>query len=122
MKYKNIIFTFAFGIFSVLACNVYGQDVNTQQRATRDSLETVSYHEMQAQNTKDKTRMADAKFDRKQTKAKAKEAQRIERDANDAAKESKYAVRSERRAQKSRRQADKQSEKATKARNKSNSN
>ena len=77
-------------------------------RDKKDSVETATLMEAQTQDTKDKNRMADAKEDQKRTKAKAKNAQRIESDANDAARESRYAVRAE--------------QKAAQAREKSNNN
>lgn len=99
-----------------------GDDMTQAQRNRKDSVETATRQEAQVQNRKDENRMADAKHDRKETKAKAKNAQRIESEANDAARESKNALKAERRAQKSRKQADKQAEKASDARNKSNKN
>lgn len=97
-------------------------DMTQTERDTKDSTETVTLRQAQEQSTKDRNRMADAKLDRKETKAKAEDAQRIEKDANDAARESRYALRAERRAQKSRKQADKQAAKASEARIKSNKN
>ena len=99
-----------------------GSDMTHAERDKKDSVETATLMEAQTQDTRDKNRMADAKEDQKRTKAKAKNAQRIESDANDAARESRYAVRAERKAQKSRKQADKQEEKAAQAREKSNNN
>jgi hypothetical protein len=124
MKYKTIIITMSLGITSLFVSRAFAQDsqMNQAQRNQRDSVDAATLKEIQVQNTKDENRMADAKLDKKQTKAKAKDAQRIENDANDAARQSKYEVRAERRAQKSRKQANKQAEKAAKARDKSNSN
>ena len=125
MKYNKIILSVALGTLSFFSVEVtaqYRNDMSKAETAKRDSLEIVSQNEIRAQDTRDETRMADAKLDRKQSKAKAKDAQRIERDASDAAQESKYAVRTEKKAQKSRKKADKQAEKAAKARDKSDSN
>ncbi len=73
----------------------------------------------QRKNTED---LSDLKSEKKETKAKAKEAQRVEREANDAARESKIAYRQEKKAQRARKQADKQSKKAARARTKSDKN
>ena len=115
----------AVGAASLFASNAIAQtwDGMTQnERDKKDSVETIALREEQTQVTKDKNRMADAKLDRKQTQAKAENAQRIEKDANAAARESRYAVRAERKAQRSRKQADKQAHKAAQAREKSNNN
>ena len=125
MKYTTMIITTAAVAASMFASHALAQasdDVTQAERQKKDSMETVTLREEQTQNTKDRNRMADAKLDRKQTQAKAENAQRIEKDANDAARESRYAVRAERRAQKSRKQANKQAEKAAEAREKSNNN
>jgi hypothetical protein len=124
MNYKTIIMVMSVATASFFTGQALAQDnpMSQAQRNQKDSVEDATLREAQAQNTKDENRMADAKLDRKQTKAKAKNAQRIENDANDAARESRYAVRAERRAQKSRKQANKQAEKAAEARDKSNSN
>lgn len=115
----------AVGTASLFTSHAFGQtsDGMTQtERNKKDSVETITLMEEQTQSTKDRNRMADAKLDRKESQAKADNAQRIEKDANDAARESRYAVRAERKAQKSRKQADKQAEKAAQAREKSNKN
>jgi hypothetical protein len=124
MKHKAIIITVLLAGTSLFASPVFAQEsgLSQQQRNQRDSAEVATQKEIQVQNNKDENRMASAKLDRKQAKAKAKNAQRVEKDANDAARQSKYEVRAERRAQKSRKQANKQAEKAAKARDKSNSN
>jgi len=125
MKYTTIIITMALGAAFGFTTHAFAQssnDMTHTERDKKDSVEAVTLMEEQAQSTKDKNRMADAKEDRKQTKAKAENAQRIESDANDAARESRYAVRAERKAQKSRKQANKQAEKAAQAREKSNNN
>jgi hypothetical protein len=124
MKHKAIIISMLLAGTSLFASRAFAQEsgMSQQQRSQRDSAEVATQKEIQVQNNKDENRMASAKLDRKQAKAKAKNAQRVENDANDAARQSKYEVRAERRAQKSRKQANKQAEKAAKARDKSNSN
>ena len=123
MKYKTIILTLAAA--SLFAGQAFAQnsDVMTQaQRDRKDSVETATHQEAQVQTRNDENRMADAKLDRKETKAKAKEAQRIENEANDAARQSKNALKAERKAQKSRKQANQQAQKASDARDKSDKN
>jgi hypothetical protein len=125
MKYKTIVMTLALGAASLFTGEVYAQyhhEMTKAERERKDSLKTAYDREEQVQETQDENRMADAKLDRKHTKAKAKEAQRVQREANDAARESRDEVRSERKAQKSRKQADKQADKASKARDQSDSN
>jgi hypothetical protein len=125
MKYNAMMLTIAMGVGSVFTGNLYAQeqvDFAKSEQYRMDSLETISRREKVAQQEQDQVRMADARSEKKQTKAKAKEAKRIERDASDAARESRYALKTERKAQKSRKQADKQSQKASKARIKSESN
>jgi hypothetical protein len=84
----------------------------------KDSLESAD-RQLKAD---DENRMDAAKLNRKQSRAKAKEAKRVENDANDAVSESKASVRAERRAQKSRRAATKQARRAARAIEKSDSN
>jgi hypothetical protein len=123
MKYKTIIFTLAAATLFAGQAFAQNSNVMTQaQRDRKDSVETATQQEAQVQNRNDENRMADAKLDRKETKAKAKEAQRIENEANDAARQSKNALKAERKAQKSRKQADQQSKKASSARDKSDKN
>jgi hypothetical protein len=123
MKYKTIILTLAAAsLFVGQAFAQSGGDMTQAQRDKKDSVEIAAHQEAQLQSRKDENRMADAKLDRKETKAKAKEAQRVENEANDAAHQSKSALKAERKAQKSRKQADKQAKKASEARDKSNKN
>jgi hypothetical protein len=125
MRYKIIIFTLTLGAALLFAGNAQGQERSEMSQGERnrmDSLEAISKKEVQIEKSKDEERMAEAKSDRRKTRAKAKDAQRVERDANTAARESRSAVRSERKAQKSRRQANKQADKASKAREKSDNN
>ena len=110
MKYKAIILTLA--VASFFAGQAFAQD----------SMDAATHKEALVQNRNDENRMADAKLDRKETKAKAKEAKRVENEANDAARQSKNALKAERKAQKSRKQADQQAKKASNAREKSNKN
>jgi hypothetical protein len=123
MKYKTILLTLVGASFvTVSAFAQSGDDMTQAQRDRKDSVEAATHREAQLQNRKDENKMADAKLDRKETKAKAKEAQRVEKEANEAAHESKNALKAERKAQKSRKQADKQAKKASDARDKSNKN
>lgn len=125
MKYKNTILTITLGALSIFSYEVYAQEQGSMSKreiAHMDSVEAESKKVIQAQKTKDENTMADFRRDKKQTKAKAKDAQRIERDANAAARESRVALRAERRAQQSRKDANKQAEKAEKARDKSDKN
>lgn len=101
------------------------QDRDTMSKAeisTMDSVETATIKADQLQKSNDENRLSEAKLDRKQTKAKAKDARRVEQEANNAARESKAAVRTERKAQKSRREATRQAKRASDARAKSDKN
>jgi hypothetical protein len=123
MKYKAITLTLAaVSLFAGQAFSQTSNDIMQTHRDRKDSVETATHQEALVQNRKDEDRMADAKLERKETKANAKEAQRMENEANDAARESKNALKAERKAQKSRKQANKQAEKAADARDKSNKN
>ena len=94
------------------------------EKARIDSL-ARAYNQQEAvkdQDKRDSNNLSDLKSKKRETKARAKEAQRVEGDANDAARESKIAYRQEKKAQRAREQADKQSKKAATARNKSDKN
>jgi hypothetical protein len=125
MKYKTFILTFTVIAASLITSNVHSQnprDTIKVEAQRKDSIDAAMKTEARVQETKDENTIARAKADRKETKAKANNARRIERDAENAAKESEHALRSERKAQKSRRQANEQAEKASKAREKSDKN
>jgi hypothetical protein len=125
MNYKTFTLTLTFITASLITSKVYGQDsvkMNKVSLDRKDSLETATRNEATVQEKKDENRMANAKADRKETRAKAKAAKRIERDASDAAKQSRNEVRAEQKAQKSRKEANDQAEKASKARDKSDNN
>jgi hypothetical protein len=123
IDYK-IVFLIAVGAVTLLntQANAQRHSLTKEQIALMDSVEMVAQHETQTQQTKDDNRMAKAKLDRKQMHARAKDARRIETDANTAAKESRLTVRAERKAQKSRRQANQQLERAAETKAKSDNN
>jgi hypothetical protein len=125
MKYNKTIFAMLLAM-TICFTHAIGQDQtdpsSMADRQRVDSLERISMTTLQAQKAKDESKMADAKLNKKQTKAKAKAAQRVEKDASDAAKQSKYAVRAEKKAQRARKKADKQEDRAAEAREKSAKN
>ena len=121
MTLKTVILT------SLLGSALFGVNVAVaQERSERilssaDSLQaTVKTRE--AQEEKDKQSISDLKQEQTATKQKAKEARRIEREANDAASQSRDAYRTEKKAQKARKSADEQAEKASKSRDRSDQN
>ena len=99
----------------------------TYERSARaDSLAT-EYDQQAIETAKDEQRrdsenLSDLKAEKRETRAKAREAQRVESEANNAAMESRIAYRKEKKAQKAREQADKQAKKAAKARDISDEN
>jgi hypothetical protein len=128
MKYTKILSLIAVSAASLFTFELFAQDtqdtpVSKFEYNRADSLKAI-YERDQAQTQKadDVEKMNDAKNERSETKAKAKEAQRIEDEADDAAKQSKNALKTEKKAQKLRKQADKQAEKAETARDKSDLN
>jgi hypothetical protein len=125
MKANNILLTALVGLALTLPLCVKAQDRDTMSKneiAKMDSTQSATQRADQLQKTNDDNRMAEAKLDRKQTRAKSKDAQRVEQEASSAARESRAAVRTERRAQKSRREATKQAKRASAARAKSDKN
>jgi hypothetical protein len=95
-----------------------------EENARIDSL-AKAYNQQEAVKDQDRRESEDLlnlKAEKKETKAKAREAQRVESEANDAARESKIAYRQEKKAQRARAQADRQAKKAAKARIKSDKN
>lgn len=123
---KAIILTMMIGILFLIPGDVKSQilmeDSDREligEGDLQDSTELAQTRNLQEMNEE---RMADVKKERAQTRAKAKESQRVSGDAEDAAKQSRQAVRAEKRAQKSRERADRQAEKAEKARIKSDGN
>ena len=126
MKINTIILTLTLGGLSLATSELYGQeraDMTSGEQHRSDSLQTMYRNEqVQSQKENDEDRLDNARVARRETKAKAKEARRVEAEANSAAKESKIALRQEKMAQRNRRQADAQAEKASKARDKADRN
>jgi hypothetical protein len=125
MKLKTISLTLILSALSLFSYELYGQErteMSKQERDRLDSLQKVDIQVQEQQKADDKNAMDDAKSATIQTKAKAKEAQRVERDANAASVESKKALKMEKNAQKARKNADQQSQKASEARDKSDKN
>jgi hypothetical protein len=126
MKITKIILPLTITALSLFALETIAQQSTevTREQYNRADSTKASYErvEAQTQRQQDTERMTDVKDEQSETKAKAKEAQRIENDANDAAKESKNALKSEKKAQKARKKADKQAKDAKDAREKSNLN
>jgi hypothetical protein len=125
MKANNILSIALVGLALTLPLCVKAQDRDNMSKneiAKMDSTQSANQRADQLQKTNDDNRMAEAKLDRKQTRAKSKDAQRVEREASSAARESRAAVRTERRAQKSRKEATRQAKRASDARAKSDRN
>ena len=126
MKYKTILSTITLSAASLFICELYAQDLpplTNSEYNHRDSLQTAyKKDQAQTQKTQDVEKMHDVKTEQADTKAKSKEADRIQEEAADAAKQSNDALKTEKKAQKSRRKADKQAEKAEAARHKSDLN
>lgn len=108
---------FKYALLLSLICgsiSLFGQDSTTLAREKKAHADSMA----QIEQTRAKN-LSELKSQKVATKAKAEEAQRVERNANDAARESNTAYRSERKAQKARNKADKQAKKAARARVKS---
>jgi len=97
-------------------------DLKTRENAREDSIRKIDQNLQNQQESKDKYKMDNAKDASNDTKAKAKEAKRLEKDATNASDQSKKALRQEKKAQRTRANADEQAKKASTARDKSNSN
>lgn len=125
MKNQRIVLTIALGALSMVTFEINAQQQMESGRnrvVHVDSAEAAAQEEIRTQKTKDANTIADYQYDRKETKAKAKEARRVENEANTAARESRNALRSEKRAQKARKDADRQADKASRARVRSDRN
>ena len=125
MKFRNLFSNLIIGTFFLLPFATHAQDrdaMSSSEIEKMDSIESVDMKAEQLQRMNDEDRLAAAKLDRKQTKARSKDAKRVEREASKAARESRAEVRAEKKAQKSRKDATKQAKKAADAREKSNEN
>jgi hypothetical protein len=125
MKYTKILSLIAVGAASLFTAESFAQDtpISKVEYNRMDSAQAVyDRDQVQTQKAEDVEKMNAAKNERSETKAKAKEAQRVTDEADDAAKQSKNALKAEKKAQKLRKEADKQAEKAEKARDKSDLN
>ena len=123
MKLKALISTFALGGLSFFALHAVAQEQPVSNTEYQDQDSARNANERQAEQVvQDAESMKDLKQERAETRTKAKEARRVERDANDAAMESRNAYRTEKKAQRTRKNADAQAKKARKARDKSDEN
>jgi len=125
MKYTKFLTLLIVIAAPLFTCQLFAQStpMTKAEYNSMDSSQAVyERDQVQAQKTKDAELLQDAKTEQSDTKAKAKEAERIDDEAQDAAKQSKNALKSEKKAQKSRKQADKQAKKAEAARDKSDLN
>src|SRR6187399_2596554 len=103
MKANNILSIVIVGLFSSLPFCIQAQDRDAMSKSEiskMDSVESATLRAEQSQKAADENRMAEAKLDRKQTRAKSKDAKRVEQEASDAARQSKASVRTEKKAQK----------------------
>lgn len=119
------IFSIIIGSMLLLPLYTNAQDRTQMSRdeiAKLDSVQSATAQAEQLQKSNDENRMAEAKLDRKQTRAKSKDAKRVEQEASSAARESRAAVRAEKKAQKSRKDATRQAKRASDARAKSDKN
>lgn len=125
MKVNNISSLIALGLFLIVPLCTHAQERDTMSKveiAKMDSIESSTLRADQLQKTNDEARLSEAKLDRKQTRAKSKDAKRVEKEASSAARESRAAVRAEKKAQKSRKDATRQAKRASDARAKSDKN
>ena len=126
MKYKTILSFLIVTAASLVTFELFAQPESSMSKVEherKDSLESIHKRDqVQTQKAKDAEAMRDVKSEQAETKAKAKEADRIQDEAQDAAKQSKNALKTEKKAQKLRKQADKQADKAEAARDKSDLN
>lgn len=123
MRLKALISTFALGGFLFFTHHAVAQEQSVTNTENQDQDSARNANERQAEQVEqDAESMKDLKQERAQTRTKAKEARRLERDANDAAVESRNAYRTEKKAQRTRKSADAQAKKARKARDKSDEN
>jgi hypothetical protein len=124
MKLKTIILTLTLSAPVLFASEVFAQDqpvLSNEEFVRMDSVQSAKKAAV-IQKEQDEDRLTTAKDEKRKTKAKAKEAARVEREASDAARESRNALRTEKKAQKARKHADAQAKKASRARIKSEKN
>jgi len=118
---RTYVLLFSIAICIVAVSSVSAQDttiLTKEQNSRFDSLQKSHDDERtrSQQAVEDSENLSDLKSEKKITREKAREARRIEQEANDAARESRVAYKSEKKAQNARKQADKQSKKAARAR------
>ncbi|MGC1243862.1 MAG: hypothetical protein WA874_19870, partial [Chryseosolibacter sp.] len=82
MKTKMFILTLTLGAFMFPAVNLYAQGISESRAAESHRMDSVeARHESDhVQKVKDETRLTEAKRDKRQSKAKAKDAQRAGRE------------------------------------------
>ena len=126
MKINTIFFTMIIGAFMLLSINAYGQDPTemTQNESDRMDRFKTEYEDEQIkkQETSNKTSIEELQDQRNASKVKAREAKRIQLDANKALRQSKKALAAEKTAQKARKDAIKQNQKSLDAIEKSDGN
>lgn len=122
MKKKSLVLALILPALVFLNIHdVVAQETAAERAAEKERIDSlviaIDQKEVIEENQRENSEeLSNLKSEKRNTKAKAKEAQRIEGEANDAARESKSAYRKEKKAQRTRESADKQSKKAAKAR------
>ena len=111
--------TLSVGALSLLINAAHAQ---TTEMNTSDSLAMYKKEVKQSKKEIDAEKMNALENANRISTEKAKEAKRIQQEADTAAKESSDALKAEKKAQKARANADKQAQKASQAREKSNDN
>ena len=125
MKFRTIIPIFSLVTVILISLESFGQtpaELKESEQVSTDSIRKADRNLMQRQESKDKYMMDNAKDERKETKSKAKQIKRIERDASNASDETKKALKDEKKAQRSRKKANQQAKRASEARDKSDRN
>jgi hypothetical protein len=125
MKIQSIICAVVISAATLISNKVSAQEESEKMTRAEfrkmDSLKLAD-EQLQVNKSKDARSMSDLRSEKRNAKAKAKEADQVKRNADDAVKQSSDAYKSERKAQKSRRKADTQAKKAQKSREKSDRN
>jgi len=117
MKSRNLLPAVFLVVFTMIATGSFAQQTDAKKAQTQINDDQVK---TDAERNAKRQKEADA-LDQ-EYKAKAKETNRINKDADNAAKQAKKSARLEKKAQKARERAEKQAQKANKAAIKSDDN
>lgn len=120
MKFSKFLPSLLTGMLFIVSTPIFAQ--SEAQETSTISASNSEQENLAAESELNQRRTSDATALKKEYRAKARQAKRVERDASYASKQARKSLRMEKQAQKARKRAEKQSKKSIRAAEKSDNN